>query len=49
MDPEQKQICILGSTCCCVIFFVVFAILSFGTIEPTEWGLKYSRIHKNLI
>lgn len=48
MDPEDKAK--LSICCCACITFVgiiLFAI-SWGSVEPTEWGLKYHSISKSI-
>ena len=39
-----------GIGCCACIAFIVILLfaLSWGSVEPTEWGLKYNSITKNI-
>lgn len=48
MDREDKQ---KATICCCacVSFVSIFLFaIAWGSIEPTEWGLKYNSISKNI-
>jgi hypothetical protein len=46
---SNKCKCILASSCCCTVLFIILAAMSFSTIEPLEWGLKYSSFSKSIV
>jgi len=48
MDQDTKeklQICCGG---CCLFIIIILLAFSWDTVEPTEWGLKYNTLTKNI-
>ena len=48
MDQEAKEKCMTFCGGCCLFFLVIVLAFSWGTVEPTEWGLKYNSISKDI-
>ena len=48
MDPDARQSL---NICCASVgafFFIMILIFSWDTVEPTEWGLKYNSLTKQV-
>ena len=48
MDAETVQSIKIYGIGCGVFFLIIILMLSWDTVEPTEWGLKYNSITKNI-
>jgi len=48
MDHEAQQTVKLCLTGCGIFLLIIILMFSWDTVEPTEWGIKYNSISKNL-
>jgi len=48
MDADTLRTVKSAGICCGVFFLIILLIVCWDTVEPTEWGLKYNSISKNI-
>lgn len=48
MDQETKQNLTVCCGGCCLFFLIIVLAFSWDSVQPTEWGLKYSSLTKNI-
>jgi hypothetical protein len=48
MDAESIQTLKSAGIGCGVFFLIILLIICWDTVEPTEWGLKYNSLSKNI-
>jgi hypothetical protein len=46
MDTKTRVCCITMTLS--VLFITILTALSFGSIEPTEYGILYSKLYKDI-
>jgi len=48
MDAETLRTVKSAGIGCGIFFLIILLIICWDTVEPTEWGLKYNSISKNI-
>ena len=48
MASRTKIMCGVGCGVCVLVTILIFVLISIGTVEPIEYGIKYNAITKKV-